>query len=146
MQGSRPFANVTPVYPTLPNQLVLDGAWHDGASGLRSPLINPAIEQPFAEVAVDDLADVSSAIWSAHRAWESGWRDLAPRKRTEILFAVARAIRNHLDEIAQLETLHAGKPMLPSATFWSRFRSSAKPPLPARPKSVGGSWNSPPVI
>jgi hypothetical protein len=45
------------VYPTLPNQLVLDGAWHDGASGLRSPLINPAIEQPFAEVAVDDLAD-----------------------------------------------------------------------------------------
>jgi len=57
VQGSRPFANVPPVYPTLPNQLVLDGAWHDGASGLRSPLINPAIEQPFAEVAVDDLAD-----------------------------------------------------------------------------------------
>jgi len=111
VQGSRPFAIVRPVNPTLPNQLFLNGAWHDGASGLRTPLINPATEQPFAEVAVADLADVTCAIESAHQAWESGWRDLAPGKRTEILFAVARAIRKHLDEIAPLETLHVGKPI-----------------------------------
>ena len=39
------------------------------------------------------------------------WRDLAPGKRAEILFNVARVLREHVEEIAQLETLHVGKPI-----------------------------------
>ncbi len=95
----------------VPTQLFIDGAWRNSTSGQRTTLINPANEQPFAEVAAADAADINAAIESAHRAWESGWRDLTPGKRTEILFNVARILREHLEELAQLETLHIGKPI-----------------------------------
>jgi acyl-CoA reductase-like NAD-dependent aldehyde dehydrogenase len=96
---------------TLPTQLFVDGAYKHSTSGRRTTLINPATEEAFAEVAAADLADLNSAVESAQRAWESGWRDLSPGKRTEILFNVARMLREHLEEIAQLETLHVGKPI-----------------------------------
>src|SRR5881296_2885737 len=95
----------------LPTQLFLNGAYRDAASGRHSALINPATEEPFVEVAAADAADVDTAVDSAQRAWETGWRDLAPGKRTEILFSVARRLRDHIEEIAQLETLHIGKPI-----------------------------------
>src|SRR5947209_3098723 len=95
----------------LPTRLFLNGACRDAASGRHAALINPATEEPFVEVAAADAADVDTAVESAQHAWESGWRDLAPGKRTEILFSVARRLRDHVEEIAQLETLHIGKPI-----------------------------------
>src|SRR5438874_802151 len=95
----------------VPTQLFIDGAFRNSAADRRVTLINPATEQPFAEVAAADVADINAAVESAHRAWESGWRDLTPGKRTEILFNVARLLRENLEEIAQLETLHIGKPI-----------------------------------
>ncbi len=94
----------------LPNQPFLDGAFKH-AVGKPATLINPSTEQPLAEVAGADAALVASAVESAQRAWESGWRDLAPGKRTEILFNVARKLREHIEEIAQLEMLQIGKPI-----------------------------------
>ena len=96
---------------SLPTQLFIDGAWRNSASGRRTTLINPATEDPFGEVAAADGADVNAAVESAQRVWESGWRDLAPGKREAILHAVARKLREHIEEIAKLETLHIGKPI-----------------------------------
>ena len=95
----------------LPTKLFVDGSWRQAASGQCSSLINPASEEPFAEVAAADVTDISAAIDSAQRAWESGWRDLTPGKRTEILFRVASKLREQIENIAQLETLHIGKPI-----------------------------------
>src|ERR1051326_7411228 len=95
----------------LPTQLFIDGESRSSRSGRSTTLINPATEQPFAEVAAADASDISMAIESAHRAWESGWRDLAPGKRTELLFNVIRVLRDNLEHIAQLETMHIGKPI-----------------------------------
>src|SRR5881397_285936 len=95
----------------LPTQLFLNGAYRDAASGRHAALINPATEEPFVEVAAADAADVDTAVESGQCAWETGWRDLAPGKRTEILFNVARELREHVEEIAQVETLHIGKPI-----------------------------------
>src|SRR5262245_52845164 len=95
----------------LPTQLFIDGNWRSPSSEKRTSLINPATEEPFVEVAAAGAAEVNDAVESAQRAWESGWRDLAPGKRTEILYNVARTLREHLEEIAQLEMLHIGKPI-----------------------------------
>src|SRR2546429_4012748 len=95
----------------LPAHLSLAGAGRKSAPDRRTTLINPATEEPFGEVAVADVADVNAAVESAQRVWESGWRDVAPGKREAILHAVARKLREHLEEIAQLETLHIGKPI-----------------------------------
>ncbi len=96
---------------TLPNQLFIDGAFRKAKSGRATALVNPATEEPFAEIAAADPADVNDAVASAHRAWESHWRDLTPGKRSEILFNVARSLRDNIEQIAQLETLHIGKPI-----------------------------------
>jgi acyl-CoA reductase-like NAD-dependent aldehyde dehydrogenase len=95
----------------IPNQLFIDGAFRSGSSNRRTNLINPATEESITEVAAADVADVNAAVESAHKAWESGWRDLAPGKRTEILFNVARALRENLEPLAQLEMVQIGKPI-----------------------------------
>jgi len=95
----------------LPTQLFLDGGFRNSSSHRHASLINPATDEPFVEVAVADAADVDTAVESAQCAWETGWRDLAPGKRSEILFNVARELREHVEEIAQVETLHIGKPI-----------------------------------
>ncbi len=95
----------------LPTQLFLNGAYRDAASGRHVSLINPATEEPLVEVASADASDMDAAVESAQRAWETGWRDLTPGKRTEILFNVARKLREDGEEIAQLETLQIGKPI-----------------------------------
>jgi betaine-aldehyde dehydrogenase len=95
----------------LPTQLFFDGNYRNSTGSRRTKLINPATEQQLAEVAAADVSDVNAAVESAHRAWESGWRDLAPGKRTEILFNVAKTLRENLEEIAQLETTNIGKPI-----------------------------------
>ncbi|MHB1308572.1 MAG: aldehyde dehydrogenase family protein [Limisphaerales bacterium] len=96
---------------SLPTQLFVDGAWREAASGRRSSLINPATEEAFTEVAAAGVADLDRAIESAQRAWEGGWRNLAPGKRTEILFNVARILRQQAEEVAQLERCQIGKPI-----------------------------------
>jgi len=95
----------------LPTQLFVDGAWRDSASARRTPLVNPATEGTFCEVAAAEVTDVNAAVESAQRAWEAGWRDLAPGKREAALHAVASKLRDHLEELAQLETLNIGKPI-----------------------------------
>lgn len=94
-----------------PTQLFIDGRYCDSASGKRTTLINPATEEPFAEISAADASDANDAVKSAHQAWESGWRDLAPGKRAETLLRVARALRENVEQIAQLETRQIGKPI-----------------------------------
>lgn len=96
---------------SLPTQLFVDGEYKNSASGQRTVLVNPANEERFAEVAAAGIGDVNAAVESAHRAWEGGWRDLPPGKRTELLFQIARVLRENLEELAQLETLQIGKPI-----------------------------------
>src|SRR6266516_7936034 len=95
----------------LPTQLFLDGGFRNSSSSRHASLTNPATEDPFLEVAAADAADVDTAVESAQRAWETGWRDLTPGKRSEILFNVARTLRDHLEELALLETQNIGKPI-----------------------------------
>lgn len=95
----------------VPTDLFVDGAWRAPASGTRAKLVNPATEEAFVEVAVANAAEVNTAVQSAQQAWESGWRDLPPGKREALLHAVARTLREHLEEIAQLELLQIGKPI-----------------------------------
>ncbi|HSU54746.1 MAG TPA: aldehyde dehydrogenase family protein [Candidatus Dormibacteraeota bacterium] len=96
---------------SLPTQQFINGDFRASSSPLRTTLINPATEEAFIEVADADVAGLDEAISSAHRAWESVWRDLAPGKRAEILFAVARVLRENLELLAQTETAQIGKPI-----------------------------------
>lgn len=94
-----------------PHQLFVDGAFRGASTGKTLPLTDPATEEVFVEVAAADAKDVVAAVESAQRAWEGGWRDLAPGKREALLHAVARKLREHQEELAHLEMRQVGKPI-----------------------------------
>jgi len=95
----------------IPNQIFVDGAFRNAADGKRTPLTNPATETVIVEVAAASAGDTQAAVESAHKAWENGWRDLPPGKRSEVLFNVARVLRENLEALAQLEMQQIGKPI-----------------------------------
>ncbi|MDB6020393.1 MAG: aldehyde dehydrogenase, partial [Pedosphaera sp.] len=75
------------------------------------PLINPATEEMFAEVASASERDVETAITGAQRTYEQSWRDYTPGKRAEVMFQIAQVLREHAEELSQLESLSIGKPI-----------------------------------
>jgi len=96
---------------TIPTQLFINGRFCDASSGKTISLVNPANEEILGHVAAADERDVEAAVAGAQRAYENSWRDLAPGRRTEILFRLAALLREHAEELAQLEMLNIGKPI-----------------------------------
>src|SRR5579864_157127 len=90
--------------------LFLDGEFRDPAQGRYVPTINPATEQPIAEIAWASADDVSAAVASA-RAAQPKWAALADRERAKYLFRIARLIQERARELAVVETMDGGKPL-----------------------------------
>jgi betaine-aldehyde dehydrogenase len=95
----------------LPSQPFINGKFHGTASGKAISLVNPANEEVLGEVAAGDERDIEAAVTGAQEAYEGSWRDLAPGKRTELLFRLAALLRENAEELAQLEMLNIGKPI-----------------------------------
>src|SRR5829696_3775006 len=90
----------------------IDGEARAGAGdGARSALVNPATEEPWAEVSDATPADVDAAVRGARRTFEQTWRDVTPGRRAEILYNVARLIRANREELAMLDVRSVGKPI-----------------------------------
>ena len=102
---SRDIARLKPSY-----QFFVDGQFRDG-SGEAVKTINPADEQPLAEVAQAGPSDVDDAVAAARRAYQGPWGSMPGRDRAKYLFRIARAIQERGRELAVLETLDNGKPI-----------------------------------
>jgi 4-(gamma-glutamylamino)butanal dehydrogenase len=90
----------------------IDGEYRDAASGNTFDCVNPSDGTLLAKIADSGEADVNAAVAAARRAFETRvWAGLNPRKRKSILLRWAGLIRAHMDELALLETLDAGKPI-----------------------------------
>jgi acyl-CoA reductase-like NAD-dependent aldehyde dehydrogenase len=75
-----------------------------------STVVNPATEEPIAEIPAAGPEDVDRAVAAARRAWP-GWRDVTPTDRARLLRRVAALIEEHGEELARLETSNVGKPI-----------------------------------
>ena len=90
----------------------IGGEYRDAASGRTFDCLSPIDGKLLAKVADSGAADVDAAVAAARRAFDSGvWSGLNPRRRKAILLRWAASIREHMDELALLETLDAGKPI-----------------------------------
>ncbi len=92
-------------------QPFINGQLTSATSGKRIPQTNPATEAVFAEVEAASLADVNRAVEGGQQCFIKTWRDIPPRKRTDILFGIAHRIREHAERLAQLESQNIGKPI-----------------------------------
>src|SRR4051812_14124176 len=96
---------------SFPTELFIDGERRKPKSGASIPQVNPANEEQFCQVAAAGLEELNAAVEGAHRAWKTEWRDLSPRKRTDLLFALTHLIRQNSETLAQLECRNVGKPI-----------------------------------
>jgi aldehyde dehydrogenase (NAD+) len=97
--------------------LFVGGEWRAPHEGRFFTTINPATEEPLAQVAYADAHDVDRAVRAARKAYDKYWRTLSPVARAKYLYRIARAITERSRELAVLETLDGGKPIKESRDF-----------------------------
>jgi acyl-CoA reductase-like NAD-dependent aldehyde dehydrogenase len=98
--------------------MFIDGKWVDSISGRTWNVVNPANDEPLAEVALANSDDVHLAVSAARRAFDQGeWTRLDPLARGRLLFRLAERIRGSLHDLAMTDTLNIGKPIRDTLGF-----------------------------
>ncbi len=96
-------------------KLFIGGQWVDPSTGRFFPTINPATEQPIAEIAEGGPQDIDRAVAAARKAFDEGkWASMTAAQRGRVLWKIADLLEAKVDEFAMLETLDAGKPLAES--------------------------------
>src|SRR5271166_5740743 len=96
-------------------RMLIDGKFRDSVSGKTFATVNPATEEVIAQVAEGNAADIDLAVKAARKTFDSGpWRKADARDRGRLLNRLADLIEEHIDELAELETLDNGKPIAES--------------------------------
>jgi succinate-semialdehyde dehydrogenase/glutarate-semialdehyde dehydrogenase len=90
-----------------PTRLLIGGEWTAGSAGLL-PVIDPATEEPVAEVADATAGDALAAVAAAHAALP-GWAATPPRERAEILRRGYQLMTQQADALARLMVVENGK-------------------------------------
>jgi aldehyde dehydrogenase (NAD+) len=92
-------------------RLFIGGEWVEPRSGEWFSTLDPASEEPLAEVAFAGKEDVDAAVQAARGAVEDGWSERPPAERAKYLFRIARILQERSREFAVLESLDGGKPI-----------------------------------
>jgi len=96
-------------------KLLIDGAWVDAADGSTLERKSPAHDKVVAVYAEAGIADAERAIAAARQAFDRGpWPRMLGAERARILRAVAEGILARKHELALMETLENGKPLVQS--------------------------------
>jgi len=88
--------------------LYINGAWHAARSGRVIPVTDPSTGKVIASVPDAALEDAAAAVAAASAAAE-GWRETAPRKRSEILRRCFELMVERSEMLATLISLENGK-------------------------------------
>jgi len=94
-------------------QLYINGAFVEAVSPTTIDVINPATSEVIARVPDASRDDVQRAVAAARAAFDDGpWREATAQERGRVLFRLAAAVRERAAELAELETLNSGKPIV----------------------------------
>ena len=94
-------------------RMFIGGESVDAADGQTFEITNPATGSVMATAPLGGREDVDRAVAAAQKAFEDrkGWANWAAGKRGRSLSKLAALIKQHSEELAQLETLNVGKPI-----------------------------------
>jgi len=100
---------------TLQDKAFINGEYVNAEGNATYPVTNPATGELLVDMAACQAADVDKAVAAARRSFDAGvWRNQAPAARKAVMKKLADLIRNEMHELALLETLNMGKPVLTS--------------------------------
>jgi aldehyde dehydrogenase (NAD+) len=140
--------------------LFIGGEFVPAAGGRTFTTLNPATEEPLAEIALAGAEDVDRAVRAAREAYDTVWGPMPGAQRAKYIYRIARIIAERAREFAVLESIDNGKPIkesrdvdvpLASAHFfyhagWAdKLEYAGLGPHP-RPVGVAGQiipWNFP---
>ena len=99
-------------FTQAPHQLFIGGRWVDAASGETFITPNPATGEALASIAAGGPEDIDRAVRAARAAFDEGpWGRMTPSERGRVVWKIGDLILEHLEELAQLESLDNGKPL-----------------------------------
>ena len=103
---------------TFITNALIGGRQVASASGATFEAINPATNQLLAQVAACGADEVNLAVRSARQAFEQGpWARMAPVARKRILLRLSELLLAHREELALLDSLNMGKPVMDAYTI-----------------------------
>jgi acyl-CoA reductase-like NAD-dependent aldehyde dehydrogenase len=95
-----------------PQQLLIGDERLDAADGATFVTLDPSSGREIATVAQAGSEDVERAVAAARRALEEGpWASMPATGREQLMHALAQALEDHDQELAELESLDNGKPV-----------------------------------
>ncbi|TYP79332.1 aldehyde dehydrogenase family protein [Paenibacillus methanolicus] len=86
----------------------IHGEWKASSSGKFVPVINPATGETLGEVTQSTAEEVDLAVQAATEAQKS-WRLVPAPERADVLYNVARLLKERKEELAQILTREMGK-------------------------------------
>ncbi|TAM48337.1 MAG: aldehyde dehydrogenase family protein [Burkholderiaceae bacterium] len=92
------------------HNLLIGGECVEPGGREYSTILDPATEKPIAMVAQGTAEDVDRAVQVARAALKP-WNAIRAAERGRILMRFSELLRTHQDELAELESLDAGKPI-----------------------------------
>src|SRR3954447_22040862 len=94
-------------------QMMIGGQAVDAAEGRTFEITNPATGRVIATAPLGGREDVDRAVAAARKAFDDprGWASWSATKRGRALAKLAAIVREHIDELADLETRNGGKPI-----------------------------------
>ena len=99
-------------------QNYINGKWVDGSLGTLD-MVNPSHDKVIGKIARSGEKDVNEAVKAARNAFEGAWGETPAVERGRLLHKVSQILADHAEELAQLESADAGKPL-------SQARADAK--------------------
>jgi betaine-aldehyde dehydrogenase len=88
----------------------IDGEFVDPADGQTEAVINPATGEEIARASLSSAVDVERAVAAAAKAFD-GWSTTTPGERSLALLKLADVVEEHAEQLSQLESDNAGKPI-----------------------------------
>ena len=97
----------------MTTQMIVGGQSVDAADGQTFEVVSPATGSVIATVPLGGREDVDRAVAAARAAFDDpkGWANWAASKRGRSLAKLAALIKQHTEELAQLESRNVGKPI-----------------------------------
>src|SRR4029078_11641162 len=97
----------------VPKGMLIGGEWTQAQTGETFETVNPATGSVLATVASGGPHDGDRGVAGAPPAFEEpAWADMNPHERTLVLLRIADAIEANRDELATLESLDSGIPLI----------------------------------
>ncbi len=94
-------------------RILIGGELVEAASGETMDVIAPATGETIAKVPRCGAEDVDRAVEAASAALPA-WLEKTPKERSELLHALAGVMEDNAEELAQLESVNVGKPLMAS--------------------------------